>query len=110
MLVTADYSHGMLARESGNPNVIGRDGAPASLEFAAENCILAGGSVIDVQNPAVRNQLPQPFLIPGAISRLRDPVSILSQHNNWESQLAGSCEDGFEQRVAIGHRREAVRV
>src|SRR5438270_9156743 len=77
--VAAEDRKGVLAAESGDPNIVAGDGLSNLLQFGADVSVMPSGLLIDVENSKPRQVLGQPVLVVGSVTGLRDSVSVFSQ-------------------------------
>ncbi len=100
----------MLPGKRGYPEIVTWNRSAATLQFISYIRVLLGCVLIDGQHPVARNCLGQPSLISSSITRLADPVTILSQYDNRYRDLHSITKDGAQCLMTICCRRQCIRV
>jgi hypothetical protein len=77
--VSAQHWKRVLAAESRNPNVMGRNRGSGSFEFTANDSIRGRCLLIYVQHPELRKVFDKPVFVASPLARLLDTISVFAQ-------------------------------
>jgi hypothetical protein len=99
--VSAQHRKRVLATESRNPNVIGRNRGSGSFEFTADDGIGGRSLLIYVQHPELRKVFDKPVFVALPLARLLDTISVFAQYDDGNSDLGRLSKDRFKARVTF---------
>jgi len=97
--VSAQHRKRVLAAESRNPNVIGRNRGSGSFEFAANDSIGGRCLLIYGQHPELRKVFDKPVFVALPLARLLDTISVFAEDDDRNSDLCRLSKDRFEARL-----------
>jgi len=102
MVVPTDDWLMVFPAERSDPKIIGWDWVAGLSQFIVDCGIVAGGLVRDIENDTVANQAFQPSLVTRSIPRLRNTISILANHDDWDRYLVGAGKNRAQCGIVVG--------
>jgi hypothetical protein len=83
----------VLAPESGDPKIVGRNGVARFPQFIADLSVMARGLLIDCQDPGCGNQLREPLFIFAVAPRSPASEAIFPKCDHWQLDTCRLAED-----------------
>ena len=99
--VSAQHRKRVLAAESRDPNVIGRNRGSGSFEFTANGGIGGRCLLIHVQHPEFWKVFDKPVFVALPLARLLDTISIFAQNDDRNSDLGRLSKDRFKAQLTF---------
>jgi hypothetical protein len=110
MNVPGDQPHPEMPRQSGDPEIIGRNRSAGGFELASDFRVALGGFSRDGKKFKERKIGPRPGLVGSSQPGLLDALKVFAQHDYGERRLRFILDHPQQGFVAIGERGKRIGI